>query len=163
MPSYNQFKQTVQPSIANLLRQKETSTLSGVGSAEVPEVAQRVQLAQNLRVPIKLSKGQATRELGQQAFEAETPKNYPDVGKPLVQAQAARNEGILQNFDSFVDATGKEAFGLRATGKVVDDALVNASKQAKTKINEAYKLAKDKGETQELIDVTPVQIGRAHV
>ena len=157
LPSYNQFKQTVQPSIANLLRQKETSALSGVGSAEVPEVAQRVQLAQNLRVPIKLSKGQATRELGQQAFEAETPKNYPDVGKPLVQAQAARNEGILQNFDAFVDATGKESYGLRATGKIVDEALVNASNKAKKEINDAYKLARDAGETAELVDVTPVQ------
>ena len=157
LPSYNQFKQTIQPSIANLLRQKETSALSGVGSAEVPEVAQRVQLAENLRVPIKLSKGQATRELGQQAFEAETPKNYPDVGKPLVQAQAARNEGILQNFDAFVDATGKESYGLRATGKIVDEALVNASNKAKKEINDAYELARKAGETAELVDVTPVQ------
>lgn len=160
LPSYSQLKQGAVEGtnqIANLLRQKETSALSGVGSAAVPEVTQRTQLAESLRVPIKLSKGQATRELGQQAFEAETPKAYPDVGKPLVQAQAARNEGILQNFDAFVDATGKEAYGLRATGKVVDDALVNAANKAKTEIRNAYQLARDAGETAELVDVTPVQ------
>lgn len=160
LPSYTQVQQQVQKApnaIASLLRQKEESALSGVGSAEVPETVRRTQLAESLRVPVKLSKGQATRELGQQAFEAETPKAYPDVGKPLVQAQAGRNEAILQNFDAFVDATGKEAYGLRATGKIVDDALVNASKKAKTEITNAYQKARDAGETAELVDVTPVQ------
>ena len=160
LPSYAQVQQQVQKApnaIAGLLRQKEESALSGVGSAEVPEAVRRTQLAESLRVPVKLSKGQATRELGQQAFEAETPKAYPDVGKPLVQAQAGRNEAILQNFDAFVDATGKEAYGLRATGKIVDDALVNASKKAKTEITNAYQKARDAGETAELVDVTPVQ------
>lgn len=155
--SYGEFKQTVEPTIANLLRQREQSVLSGVGSAEVPEVAQRTKMAESLRVPVKLSKGEATRDLGQQAFEAETPKAYPEVGKPLLEAKAGRNEAILQNFDAFVDATGKEAYGLRATGKIVDDALVNASNKAKKQINDAYEVARSAGETAELVDVTPVQ------
>lgn len=156
LPSYQAVKSKTSD-IANLLRQKEQSTLSGVGSAEVPEAVQRTQLAEGLRVPVKLSKGQATRELGQQAFEAETPKAYPEVGKPLVQAQAGRNEAILQNFDAYVDATGKEAYGLRATGKIVDDALVNASNKAKKQIDDSYEIARQAGETAELVDVTPVQ------
>lgn len=156
LPSYQAMK-SKGADIASLLRQREESSLSGAGSAQVPEINQRIQLAEGLRVPVKLSKGQATRELGQQAFEAETPKAYPEIGKPLVQAQAARNEAILQNFDSFVDATGKESYGLRATGKVVDDALVNASNKAKKDINNAYEVARQAGETAELVDVTPVQ------
>lgn len=156
LPSYDVVKSKA-GDIANLLKQREQSTLSGVGSAEVPQAVQRTQLAQGLRVPVKLSKGQATRELGQQAFEAETPKNFPEIGKELVQAQAQRNENILQNFDAFVDATGKESYGLRATGKIVDDALVNASNKAKKQINDAYEVARTAGETAELVDVTPVQ------
>jgi hypothetical protein len=159
LPSFDEFKGSVQtaPSrIANLLRERE-APLSGVGAAEVPEVAQRMQLAQNLRVPVQLSKGQATRELGQQAFEAETPKSFPEIGKPLVQAQAQRNEGILQNFDAFVDATGKETYGLRETGKVVDKALVNQVNKVKEKINEAYELARVSGETQEPVPYAPLR------
>ncbi len=159
LPSFNQATQAVKtaPSrIADLLRERE-APLSGVGSAEVPEVAQRMQLAQNLRVPVQLSKGQATRELGQQAFEAETPKAFPEIGKPLVQAQAQRNEGILQNFDAYVDATGKETYGLRETGKVVDRALVNQVNRVKEKINEAYDLARKSGETQEPISYAPLR------
>ena len=144
--------------LASALRKEPVSTMSGVGAAEVPEVVNRVATAKQLRVPVELSKGQATRDLAQQQFEIETAKNYPEsVGKPLIQAQAQRNENILQNFDAFVDATGKESYGLRATGKIVDEALVNASNKAKKEINDAYELARKAGETAELVDVTPVQ------
>lgn len=159
LPSFDQATQSVKTAptrIADLLRERE-APLSGVGAAEVPEVAQRVQLAQNLRVPVQLSKGQATRELGQQAFEAETPKSFPEIGKPLVQAQAQRNDNILKNFDSFVDATGKETYGLRETGKIVDRALVNQVNRVKEKINEAYTLARQSGETQEPIPYAPLK------
>lgn len=160
LPSFDEFKggvQTAPSRIAELLREREAPVMSGVGSAEVPEIAQRMQLAQGLRVPVQLSKGQATRELGQQAFEAETPKSFPEIGKPLVQAQAQRNEGILQNFDAYVDATGKETYGLRETGRVVDRALVNQVNRVKEKINEAYTLARESGETQEPIPYAPLK------
>lgn len=159
LPSFDQMKgaaQTTPNRIAQLLRERE-APLSGVGAAEVPEVSQRIQLAQGLRVPVQLSKGQATRELGQQAFEIETPKNYPDIGKPLIQAQAQRNDNILQNFDAFVDATGKETYGLRETGKVVDKALVNQVNRVKQQINEAYDLARKSGETQAPVSYAPLK------
>jgi hypothetical protein len=160
LPSFDQATQAVKtaPSrMAEMLMREREAPLSGVGAAQVPEVAQRVQLAQGLRVPVQLSKGQATRELGQQAFEAETPKSYPEIGKPLLQAQAQRNDNILKNFDSYVDATGKETYGLRETGKVVDKALVNQVNRVKEKINEAYTLARESGETQEPIPYAPLK------
>jgi hypothetical protein len=132
-----------------------------VGAAEVPDVQNRVALAQGLRVPVPLTKGQATRELGQQQFEAETMKTYPtDVGRPLVKSKLDQNERILQNFDAFVDATGAEKageFNLRQVGKVVDSALVNQANKVKKDIRSAYKLAEEAGETAELVDVTGVQ------
>jgi hypothetical protein len=155
-----QVAQTVQetgPRIAQALRREPQPTMAGVGAAEVPETVNRVQMAQQLRVPVDLSKGQAMRDLGQQKFEIETPKQFPELGKPLIEAQAKRNDAILQNFDTFVDATGKETFGLRETGRVVDKALVNAANKAKQQINTAYTAAKEAGETQQPLDYAPLK------
>ena len=164
LPSFDQASQAVKTApnrIADLLREREAPVMSGVGAAEVPESVQRLQLAQSLRVPVKLTKGQATRDLGLQQFEAEIAKTYPqDVGRPLIKSKLDQNERILQNFDAFVDATGAEKageFNLREVGKVVDSALVNRSNQAKKQISDSYKLAREAGETAELVDVTGVQ------
>jgi hypothetical protein len=164
LPSFDEVKGSVRTTgnrMADLLREREAPVLSGVGAAEVPPALQRVQLAQGLRVPVPLTKGQATRELGLQQFEAETMKTYPqDVGRPLVKAKLDQNERILQNFDAFVDATGAEKageFNLREVGKVVDSALVNQASKAKKQISDSYKLAREAGETAELVDVTGVK------
>lgn len=158
-PMAQEAIQTAKP-VVNPLAQalrKETPTLSGVGAAEVPEAVARTQMAQQLRVPVELSKGQALRDLGQQKFEIETPKNFPELGKPLIEAQAKRNDAILQNFDAFVDATGKETYGLRETGRVVDKALVNAANKAKADINAAYTAAREAGETQQPVGYAPLK------
>ena len=158
-PAINQAIQTVKPTISTMAQalRKETPTMAGVGAAEVPEAAARAQIAQQLRVPVKLSKGQAMRDLGQQKFEIETPKNFPELGKPLIEAQAKRNDAILQNFDAYVDATGKETYGLRETGRVVDKALVGAANKAKADINAAYNAAREAGETQQPVGYAPLK------
>lgn len=145
------------PTMANVLRREPQPTMAGVGSAATPETVTRTQMAQQLRVPVPLSKGQAERDLGQQQFEIETPKIAPELGKPLVEAQAKRNDAILQNFDAYIDATGKQAFGLRATGKVVTDVLNKEAESAKKKITQAYDLAKKQGETEAPIDYAPLR------
>ena len=147
--------------LADALREPEVSTMSGVGAAVVPDVQNRIALAQGLRVPVPLRKGQATRELGQQQFEAEMAKTYPkDVGRPIIESSLNQNERILQNFDAYVDATGAQnagEFNLREVGKVVDSALVNQANKAKKQVSEAYKLAREAGEDAELVDVKGVQ------
>jgi hypothetical protein len=159
-PQVSQAAQTarqVVPTMPDLLRRQPQPTMAGVGSAATPEAVTRTQMASQLRVPVPLSKGQAERDLGQQQFEIETPKIAPELGKPLVEAQARRNDAILQNFDAFVDATGKQSFGLRATGKAVTDVLNKEAEAAKTKINQAYTLAKEKGETEAPVNYTQLQ------
>jgi hypothetical protein len=167
LPSYaraaggapTQVRQAVQetgPRIAQALRQTEQPTMSGVGAAQTPEAVTRMQMAQQLRVPVDISKGQAMRDLGQQKFEIETPKQFPELGKPLIEAQAKRNDAILQNFDAYIDATGKETYGLRETGRVVDKALVNYAKDAKTKYKQAYETAQNSEEGQQLVNVKGV-------
>jgi hypothetical protein len=145
--------------IANALRREPQGsvTVSGVGAAEVPEARTRYETGQNLRVPVTLSKGMAERDLATQQFEAETAKLYPDtIGKPLIVGKAQANDDILKNFDAYVDATGKETFGLRETGKVVDKALVNQANKAKADINKAYTMARESGEMQQPVDYTGI-------
>lgn len=158
-PQARQIGQTIQetgPKIAQALRREEP-TMAGVGSAAVPEAVTRAQMAQQLRVPVPLSKGQAERDLGQLQFEIETAKTFPEtVGKPLIEAQARRNDAILQNFEAYIDATGKQTFGLEPTGRVVTQALANQAKTAKKAYREAYKTAKDAGQTNELVDISDV-------
>ena len=142
--------------IASALRREPT--MAGAGAAEVPEARTRFETAQNLRVKVPLTKGMAERDLATQQFEAETAKLYPDtIGKPLIVGKAQANDAILQNFDAYVDATGKETFGLRETGKVVDSALVQQSKDAKKLINEAYTKARASGEMQEPVNYAPLE------
>lgn len=152
-----QTAQQAGPRIAQALRREPQPTMAGVGAAEVPKAVNRLQMAQQLRVPVDLSKGQAMRDLGQQKFEIETPKQFPELGKPLIEAQAKRNDAILQNFDAFVDATGKETFGLRETGRIVDKALVNEANKRKAEINAAYTAAKEAGETQQPLPYAPLK------
>jgi len=157
-PVTQQAMQTAKPAINTMAQAlRKEAPMVGVGAAEVPEAVIRSQMAQQLRVPVELSKGQAMRDLGQQKFEIETPKNFPELGKPLIEAQAKRNDAILQNFDAFVDATGKETYGLRETGRVVDKALVGAANKAKAEINTAYTAAREAGETQQPIGYAPLK------
>ena len=165
-PQARQMGQTVQeagPRIAQALRQPEppVSTMSGVGAAQSPEALTRLQMAQQLRVPVPLTKGQATKELGQQQFEMETAKTYPqDVGRPIIDRKIDQNQRILSNFDAFLEPIGAKTAApdnLYEVGKVVDNALVKKAKTAKKEIKDAYTLADESGQTQELIDVTPIK------
>jgi len=157
-PMINQAIQNAKPAVNTMAQAlRKEAPMVGVGAAEVPESAIRTQMAQQLRVPVELSKGQALRDLGLQKFEIETPKNFPELGKPLIEAQAKRNDAILQNFDAFVDATGKETYGLRETGRVVDKALIGAANKAKANINAAYTAAKEAGETQQPVGYAPLK------
>jgi hypothetical protein len=150
-PVTSRVAQAVEPvtnRIADALRKEPT--MSGVGAAAVPEAVTRVEMAKQLRVPGKYTKGMAERELGQQQFESDIAKQYPEtIGKPLIVAKAEANDTILQNFDAYIDATGKETFGLRETGKIVDKALVNRFNQKKSEVRDAYKLAREAGEMEQ--------------
>jgi hypothetical protein len=136
-----------------LRMQEEQPQMRGMGSAETGKALNRQVTAENLRVPVKLTKGEATREPGQQQFEIETAKTYPEsAGKPLIQRQAETNQNILRNFDNYVEATGAENTGLlRPVGQIVDQALVKQANEAKTKINAAYEKARASGETKALV------------
>jgi hypothetical protein len=114
-------------------------------------------MANQLRVPIKLSKGEATGDLAQKQFEAETMKTYAeDVGKPLIISKELRNSQIGQNLDAYVDATGAKVanpFYLRPTGEAVDTALRETANTSKNAYKNAYTVARASEEGQQKVNV----------
>jgi hypothetical protein len=127
----------------------------GFGSASTDQAALRTERAQQLPVPIKLTKGQAERSFEQIQFEREAAKN-PSIGAPLRERFADQNERILQNFDSWLDQTGAQSGSLRATGETVTAAVAEKAKRAKGEITAAYNQARMNGDMKEPLDVTPL-------
>jgi hypothetical protein len=140
------------------LRQEDqptAGTMGSAGAAGTDVSAQRVATAQDLPVPIQLTKGQATRDPAQLKFEVETAKN-PEAGAPLRQRYVEQNDAILKNFDTWIDQTGAEAPNLRAVGQAVDRALVDQAAKDKTAIRVAYKNAEKAGEMEAPVTLASV-------
>lgn len=145
--------------VINAIRtQEQKPTMVGMGAAETGKALERQTRAQSLRVPVDLTKGQATREPGTQRFETETAKTYPEtVGAPLLQRQIDTNQKILSNFDAYTSATGAEMSGLlRPVGQIIDAALVKQAKEAMGKVDAAYKAARASGDTKALVRYEPL-------
>lgn len=129
-------------------------SMAGVGAAKTGDALLRSQRAEDLPVPIKLTKGQQDRTFEQQKFERETAKMKE--GEPLRERYADQNEKILQNFDAFIDQSGAQQPSLRQVGAVVDKALVDKVKKAKTEIDSAYDAARAAGEMEQKIKLSPL-------
>lgn len=124
------------------------------GAMDTSGATKRVAIAQGLPVPIELTRGAATREAGQLAFEKEAIKS--EIGAPLRQRAEANNRQALQNFDQMIDATGAESQSAFQTGTVVQRALGEGYDAAKNRVRRAYKLADQAGETTEPVAYKPV-------
>jgi hypothetical protein len=118
----------------------------GAAATAMPLV--RETTAANLPVPVTLTKGAATREAQQLAFEKEQMKGQ--LGAPLRARAEQNNLEVLQNFDSLMEMTGAEAAqsGFAATGNKVIDALSQGWQGAKAKTSAAYKKAETAGELE---------------
>jgi hypothetical protein len=154
--------QTAKPitsKLAEVLRKEPTMT--GVGAAKVDLPTQRYQMAQELPVPMKLRKSHAERELGQQKFESDIAKTYPEtLGKDIIKSDMELNDAMLKNFDAFIDSTGAERagqFNLRQVGNVVDKALVKNAEKAWNETNKAYTAAREAGEMQAPVSYAPLE------
>jgi len=133
-------------------------TMGSVGAMGVDMATQRRMAAQELPVPIELTKGQATRDFAAQRFEGETAKN-PEAGAPIRERFTEQNKQVVQNLDAYLDMTGAEAPDLRSVGIKVDTALRQQLAKDKAEVRVAYKNAEKAGEleapvsTQGVIDL----------
>lgn len=136
--------------VGDMMRPAEPQMV-GAGAAMTTAEALRRERAANLPVPIKLSKGEATRDFEQQRFEKETMKSAG--GEPLRQHAADNVDKVIKNFEYWIDQSGAEAPDLIGTGKAVDRALVRKMESAKSEINNAYDKARKAGDMQAPVSV----------
>lgn len=128
-----------------------------IGAAELDAARVRQERSNELPVPIPLTKGQATQDFDQQRFERETSKS-PD-GERLRQRYTEQNQAVSQNIDAMLDMTGTQigenAYKLETGNKVIK-ALESGLEAEKKKVSNAYNVARARGETQEIIDPSPI-------
>jgi hypothetical protein len=125
-----------------------------VGAAATPEVLRRTTTAESLPVPVNLTKGAATREAQQLAFEKEQIKS--DLGGPLRQRAEENNLQALQNFDALVDMTDAQLMDLSSTGGAVVKSLTEGLTAAKNRTRAAYKAAENAGELENNVTLSNV-------
>lgn len=124
------------------------------GAAATPEAMRRTTTAESLPVPVQLTKGAATRDAQQLAFEKEQIKS--DLGGPLRQRAEENNLQALQNFDALVDMTDAQLMDLSSTGGAVVKSLTEGLTAAKNKTRAAYKAAEKAGELENNVTLNSV-------
>ena len=138
----NPVANTIPTAIKNIKPGLKKETLS-------PDLAmkaiERQKNAEELPIPIKLTKGQKERTFEQQRFEKETAK-LPEQGAPLRDRFADQNMKLQQNIDTFIDQTGAEITDVKGIGEIVDKAIRSRAAADKNKIRSLYKKAEKAGE-----------------
>lgn len=127
--------------------QATPGTMGSAGAAGADMALQRNTTAASLPVPIRLTKGQASRDPAQLKFEREAAA-MPAEGAPLRARIQEQNDALLRNFDAMLDMSGAEAPTLRAVGAAVDQALVKQAARDKAQYRVAYKAAEQAGEME---------------
>jgi hypothetical protein len=141
---------TAAPNVATI---GPAGDLPNAGAAGVLPENMRIEAAEGLPVPVKLTKGAASRDADQLSFEKEQIKTEV-LGAPLRKRAEENNLQALQNFDSLIDMTEATSPDIAATGNRVIKALSEGYKAAKTKTRVAYTKARKSQEAQEIVDVT---------
>ena len=134
-------------SVKETIKNIKTPSLNpaSVGAAVTDVAKMRQTQAQDLPIPVNLTRGQATRDYGQLRFEQETAKNA-ELGAPIRERMAQQQQSVQQSFDVWIDKTGAQAPDVRSAGITIDKALQNKINIEKKKISEAYAKARDAGE-----------------
>ena len=161
-PAVNQLRPIVTQAVApaknllvSALQREPAAVMPGMGAAETSAAALRQERA--LRQNIPLTKGEQVPELGLQQFESDIVKQNPQLGKPLIEFKAGQKKAIVDQFERLAGETGAEfadPANSRQIGTIVDKALVNAFDAKKAKVDQAYQLARDSGETKQVVDTT---------
>lgn len=129
-----------------------------VGAQATDAALRRVTTAQQMPVPMTLTRGAATREAEQLAFEKEAMKG--PLGAPLRQRAEENNLQALQNMDAIIDMTEAKAPDISATGNAVIKALSEGYQNEKNRVRVLYNEASKSPEAREPVDTnTVVTIG----
>lgn len=136
----------------------KTGAPASVGAAGVDIQTQRLQRLKELPFPIDAEKSQITRDPADVRFARETAKD-PVYGKDFQELYANQNEGLQKNLDFFAEQTGSQKLGLPQAdfAKGLTELVDANKKQRKQQVSDAYDVARNAGETAELVDIKPLQ------
>jgi hypothetical protein len=117
-----------------------------LSAAEASKAAQRQAMAEELGFTgdAALTEGQLRRDPTQQAFESDMSKMAE--GAPLVKRTTAQEKAIHNKIDQFFEETGAEAPDLYQAGDKVASHVNTLAKEAKRKVQAAYKAASESPE-----------------
>lgn len=127
-------------------------TRGSAGAAGTDMATQRLEAADSLPVPLgdKLTEGMLTRDQQQLRFEQETAKG-PE-GQKIRDRYSDLNTGFEQNFEAFVDQTGKTTADATELGKMADDVLKKELTRDKTEVRSKYRAAEQSEESRAPVD-----------
>ena len=129
------------------------------GAAGTNLDAQRIAMAESLPVPLTgqaaLTKGQATRDAGTIKFEKEIMQQGEN-GAPIRTRIENQSDVLNRNFQTLVDRIDPATTEIRDLGKSVDSVLKNKMGVANRRISDAYKKAREAGEMEAPIELTPL-------
>lgn len=131
-----------------------TGAQVSMGAAATPETLKRVTTAENLPAPVTLTRGAATRDAMQLAFEKEQMKS--ELGGPLRNRIEENNLQALQNFEALIDMTDAQTGTHLTAGDAVLKALSDGFAAAKNRTRAAYKEAEKAGELQSNVKLDSV-------
>ena len=150
------IKEAIPQAAERIKSDRELMMPRSVGAAGMDEAQRRQMAANQLPVPMQLTKGQATQDMLQQKFERETAKS--EGGSDIRDRYNIQNEQFNANLDEFIDSTDTQ-FGDMSkveTGDVVTKALENQVKSEKKRISQAYEQADNSPEANEVVSLEPL-------
>lgn len=125
-----------------------------LSAAKTPAELQRLATAESLPVWIKLTKGEASRDAEQLAFEKEQLKG--PAGAPLRARAEENNLAALQNMDAIFDMSDAKTPDIVSSGNAVIKALSEGYQGAKNRTRAAYTAARKSDGAQEQVDLNKV-------
>lgn len=133
---------------------------ASVGAAATDLETLRTSKAEDLPVPITLTKGARTRDAEQLAFEKEQIKG--PQGQPLRQRAEENNIEALRNFDALIDMADATEPDMAGVGNRVVKTLSDGWKAAKNKTRAAYAKAENSPEALAPVDpATPITLSHS--
>lgn len=139
------------------LKAEENPNLRSVGAAELSAGKLRQAKAHELLVPMDLPRDIVTRNFKDINWAREKAKDA-ETGEPLRQNYSKLNKQLIENLDAEVASTGAQKTGIDRgqLGQELNDVIANYQKNRYQKVNDAYRLADEAGETLQTVPYKPV-------
>jgi hypothetical protein len=125
------------------------------GNPVTPAELARAARLENLPVPISGTKGQLSKDFGQNQLEQSLSKNSSSGG-PLRDKFSEQDAKLIENLDKFRANTGAKTANSGDTGRSIDAALQARIEKSNANISSLYREAEKKGETMQKIDLDPL-------